>query len=86
MNAENPERPEPAGEPLPMWTIYDHPSDYPNNFVARQIMVYRDGSQTTTQIMICPHLYILREEMVVRGLTCIGRQSQDDPVIVEVWL
>lgn len=81
-----PPDPDPRGDPLPMWTVYDHPSDYPNCFVARQMLVYRDGSQETTQIMISPDLQSIREQMVWRGLTCLGRQPGDDPVIVEVWL
>lgn len=81
-----PPEPDPRGDPLPMWTVYDHPSDYPNNYVARQVLIWKDGSQTSPQFMIGPDLKMIREQLMMMGLTCIGRQPGDDPVIVEVWL
>jgi hypothetical protein len=85
MNAEN-QRFESPGEPLIMWTIFDHPSDYPNNFVARECHVMQDGKRVWGSFMLCPHIEPIREQMRLAGLTCIGRQPEDDPVIIEVWL
>jgi hypothetical protein len=72
------------------WTIYDHPRDYPADFVARRWIANRDGTVTATND-------ILRHTDLdtVRGM--LGRVSpkhsyrmprmpDDDPNILEVWL
>ena len=72
---------------LAMWTIYDHPSDYPNNFVARKFVI-GDGSEPviTKEMMVCPSLTAIREMLAELGLSCITRSEDDDPKIVETWL
>jgi hypothetical protein len=72
--------------PLRMWTIYEHPKDYPESHVARLFEVTEDGPRATPSIIISPSLEFLREQMVLMGLTVISRSKQDDPVIIEVWL
>jgi hypothetical protein len=72
--------------PLSMWTIYDHPKDFPNTFVARRFETSAAGSRPTADIMISPTLDDLRDQLSARGLTAIHRSPEDDPKIVETWL
>lgn len=71
---------------LSIWTIYDHPKDYPDCFVAREYQIV-DGLTTATEnFMACPTLEVLRGHFIEIGLTCIARSADDDPAIVESWL
>lgn len=73
--------------PLTMWTVYDHPTDYPNNYVARRFEVDANGPRPTDSIIITPDLEALRAMLAFElGLTCLTREPGDDPKIVEVWL
>ena len=67
-----------------MWTIYDHPIDFPDAFVVREWAVQlgsnMEGRRVFTadtlegaRLLIPPHLY--RQP----------RAPDDDPVIVETW-
>lgn len=71
---------------LPMWTIYDHPRDAPDLFVARKHLIERGFSVATSEAFACKSLEPLRERMLEMGLTCLPRQEGDDPVIVESWI
>jgi hypothetical protein len=72
-------------EPLVLWTIYDHPFDYPDSFVARRWLVGAD-IKATDRILASNTLDWLREQMEDMGLACITRSEGDDPDIVETWL
>ena len=39
-----------ADDALPMWVVYDHPSDYPETYIARQWLVGPDGQQATEEL------------------------------------
>lgn len=67
---------------LPLWTIYEHPHDFPNNYVAR----LWNMDQPSTTIIVTPDLETLREQMMEMHLTPIPRWADDDPCIVEVWV
>lgn len=69
-------------EQLSIWVVYDHPRDYPSNFVARRF----EGEEATKDIMVCPDLEVIRRQLYLRGLVKLGRWEGDDPAIVEVWL
>lgn len=71
---------------LSLWTIYNHPSDYPDNFVARRFTTDREGIHVTENVMVGQSLSGLRMVMRMSGLTCIQRSPQDDPKILETWL
>lgn len=68
---------------LPMWTIYDHPADYPGHFVVRCYLV-ETGRQTTYTVMLADSLDEARS-LVPADLYCTPRAPSDDPVIVETW-
>jgi hypothetical protein len=72
---------------LEMWTVYDHPTDYPNSFIARLFMVDADGAKPTSSIIIAPDLLTLRYVLAFEmRLTCLTHSPGDDPKIVETWL
>jgi hypothetical protein len=67
----------------PMWTIYDHPRDYPKHFVVRRWYgLIPDGEP-----MLCDTLTAAREYIAEQGgCVPIARDATDDPVIIETWL
>jgi hypothetical protein len=66
---------------LSMWTIYDHPSDFPDSYVARRF----EYDQPTSD-MIVGELDQMRKAFLRAGLICMTRDQKDDPKIVETWL
>jgi hypothetical protein len=71
---------------LSMWTIYDHPSDYPNTYIARRAEIGRGVIVHTTDTILDQDLEKLRAQLSLRGLVCLTRDPGDDPKIIEVWL
>jgi hypothetical protein len=72
---------------LAMWTVYKHPSDYPDKFVARRFDVDADGPKPSASIIIMDDLEVLRDVLAFQlHLVCLARNEEDDPVIVETWL
>lgn len=67
---------------LSIWTIYDHPTDYPEHFVARRF----DGETATADTVLAADLEELRTRFEGQGLVCLARFPQDDSVIVETWM
>jgi hypothetical protein len=70
---------------LHMWTIYDHPTDWPDVFIARLWLVDDKGWRFTRETRAAKTLDEVRG-MLPRGLTCLSRAPIDDPKIVESWL
>lgn len=69
-------------------TIYEHPIDYPDHFVAR---VWRIGPHTmeSGEIRLADTLDQARESvhaLAPHADFCIERNPEDDPKIVETWL
>lgn len=77
-----------ADDALYMWTVYDHPTDMPDKFVARLFAIARlsPTPSPTETVIVADALDDLRGAMRKRGLTCLARDPSDDPKIVEVWL
>jgi hypothetical protein len=73
---------------LAMWTVYDHPSDYPDKFVARRFDIDSVGAtRASGSIIVAPDLERLRDILAFEmHLTCLVRDPSDDPAIVETWL
>lgn len=72
---------------LPLWVVYENPSDYPGKFVVRE---WRAGDPQTNYArvaptVVCDSLEAARAAVPPKKV-CIGRCEQDDPCIVEVWL
>jgi hypothetical protein len=75
-----------ADDPLVPWTVYNHPRDYPDTFIARRTDIGRDGIRVTNEVVTAPDVESLRDLFRAHGLTAIARDANDDPNIVEVWL
>jgi len=70
-----------------MWTVYDHPKDYPDKYVARRFDVGRDGTKMSNSIIIAGDLEVLRTILAIEmQLTCLPRSKDDDAVILETWV
>jgi hypothetical protein len=74
-----------GGMQLDTYTIYDHPSDYPDGFVVRRFRVMPGGPVATNDVWGAPTLEVARSA-VPPGLYCMERSEGDDPCIVETWL
>lgn len=70
---------------LPMFTITDHPTDYPDFFVARLALTLPAVEITAFAIMDAD-LDRLRETMEALGLVKLDRMPGDSPAVVECWL
>jgi hypothetical protein len=72
---------------LSMWTVYDHPTDYPNSFVARLHEADAQGSQPTIIAIISQDIEELRKILRLQfHLTPLTRDPNDDAKIVETWI
>ena len=72
-------------EPLEMWTIYDHPIDNPDLYVARTWTIV-GGVVFAGEFIALDDLDQLRQRMRLKGLVPLHRAPGDDPKIVETWL
>lgn len=68
-----------------MITIYDHPLDYPDTYVAR---LWIKKPLAATNIIVCSsELDTLRKDIQAAGfLVRIDGEIEYDPVILETWL
>jgi hypothetical protein len=71
---------------LSMWTIYDHPSDYPQGFIARRWEISAGSAKPTDRTMVSPDLEPLRDRLGGMGLFRLDRAEHDDAKIVETWV
>jgi len=69
-----------------MWTVYDHPADYPDYFVARKWIINRNHAepQPTDEVIVNADLNVLRGHKPP-WLYSMPRHQNDDPCIVETW-
>lgn len=74
-------------ESLRIYTIYDSPLDFPDQFVTRGSTVTGGGS-VAHDLMPAAVVRSLEtaRAAVPPGLHRLDRHPDDDPVIVEVWL
>jgi hypothetical protein len=70
---------------LSIWSVYDHPSDFPNLFVARRWLI-TPLPVATKDIIVAANLNELRLMLERAGLVQLMRSPQDDPKIVETWI
>lgn len=72
-----------------MWTVYDHPTDYPDGYFARLWEVYAGEARPTGHTMSGFGdwgLRMIRAFMRQQGFACLSRNEGDDPAILETWL
>lgn len=72
---------------MAIWTIYDHPRDYPAHYVARRWELRRgdENPHPTDDVLLAEHLDELRR-LLPPGLSRFPCVDRDDPCIVETWL
>ena len=73
---------------LRIWTVYDHPSDFPGGFIARMSEVSsKAGVRPTANVLMSTDLEVLRAILLDDlRLTRIERDPRDDAKIVEIWV
>jgi hypothetical protein len=70
---------------LPMFVVTDHPSDWPDFYVAR--LHFTLGERGPTNLVLMDRsLESLRDTMRALLLSQLTRDPNDDPAIMEVWL
>ena len=70
---------------LSIWTIYDHPKDFPSSYVARRHEI-GEGVVRPTDDIVQGDLRIIRKSFEQCGLTRMPRDAADEPQIMESWL
>jgi len=70
---------------LTIWTITTGTKDYGPKFVARPHHIVSGGIILGAECLVADNLDQVRA-LLPPGLDCIGRQDDDEPVIVESWL
>lgn len=66
---------------LPLIAVYNHPTDYPDKYVAR----VWDTNKPTRFVKLAETLEEIRDA-IPKSMCNIGRKDNDDPCIVEVWI
>lgn len=67
---------------IPIITVYDHPTDYPDKYVARVF----DMDRPTNLAAIADTYEELLEAIPTQSMARMGRNPKDDPVIMETWI
>jgi hypothetical protein len=75
------------GAKLELWVVYKHPRDYPNSWVVRRQWTMDNGQilAEATPRAVGPSLEAVRT-CIPDWLACLGRETNDDPAIHEVWI
>ncbi len=73
---------------MPIFTVYDHPRDFPEHFVVRMHVIYPgEGKSGAT---LCAWTFgefeWLRKALEEHGLVQTERHPDDDVAILEIWL
>lgn len=73
---------------LCMYTVYDHPLDYPNDYVVRKCTLIEGEIVHDLKVLIVSKDLKIITEMLVgeMGLISLGRQPDDDPKILESYI
>lgn len=71
---------------LIIWTLYEHPTDYPNEYVLRRFDVEPDMAIGTKHCLTADTADELRDAAMRAGLTRIKRNPEDESQVMESWL
>lgn len=72
---------------LSIFTIYDHPSDYPDSFVVREFLITKDNVTIIDSLyMKASTLKEIHDEFDKTMYVFIGRSDNDDEKIIGVYL
>ena len=67
---------------LTMRVVYDHPSDFPDRYVAR----LWEGEKPTSNVKVSRDVEKIRRHLAGMGMVKLMRSPEEDPVIMEFWL
>lgn len=67
---------------IEIWTMYDHPADYPNSFIARKFI----NAQPTNEVIVGQSVKEIRDILATKDLRHFGRSPDDDSIIIENWI
>jgi hypothetical protein len=71
---------------LKIYTIYEHPKDFPDHFVLRGFTITKDKPIPDKDPLLFKTLEMARKLLEGSGKTRLARNPSDDPCIVESWL
>jgi hypothetical protein len=71
-------------EGVVMWTVTESPRDFPDNYVARPILVAGGRLRQRMEYLLGDSIAELRAQLPVR-VTRLPRAMDDDAVIIEIW-
>lgn len=72
---------------LSMWTVFDHPADYPDGYMARRFEAGGGNPEPiATTDVITGDIALIRAAMERCGLFRMQRAPVDPPKIVETWM
>lgn len=73
---------------LLIWTVYDHPTDMPDHYVARCFVAAGSPGAPfpLDHVIKSKNLDTIRDYMEQCGLTKLMRNEGDAPKIIETWL
>lgn len=73
---------------LTLYTIYDHPIDFPDHFVVRAYFIYSGNTEPVPDrfVKLYKDLESARERLRQMGLYRIPRDPSDKQAIVETWI
>jgi hypothetical protein len=70
---------------MPMWTVYDHPTDHPDSFCGAAASGWR-GRRYHAHKLSTDNIETIRMVLRHAGLVPIERDPDDDAKIVETWI
>jgi len=70
---------------LDLFTIYEHPKDYPRGYIVRRWVARSTGFSEAREAWATETLEDARL-IIPDGLFRMEREADDDPTIVETWL
>lgn len=73
---------------LRLFTVYDHPRDFPDEFVVREHLLLDGRAQPGELVARAGTLVVVREMLLEKhpGLHRLPRSEGDEPQIVESWV
>lgn len=71
---------------LSLWTIYDRPPEFPNNFAALEFRVEEGAAVKTGNLLVCHDIEMIRNHLAQMGKVPMQRSPGDAPNIVETWI
>jgi hypothetical protein len=69
-----------------MFVIYNRPRDFPAHVVVRRHLVGSGWAKPDETPLAVVRTVAEARAALPPGLTCLGRNSADDPCIIEVWV